>query len=94
MQARTGTNTENILALKGNLRLPSADVTAKDVTLGEALPVGLSLLHLYLAQTKTKPTAVFLSGRYCMATQNNKEQSLPFPPSGQALSSFGDLLDS
>ena len=41
------------LAIRGSLWLSSVDRTAKHVALGKALQMGLSLLHLYLAQMKS-----------------------------------------
>lgn len=40
-------------AIRGSLWLSSVDVRAKCVALGKALQMGLSLLHLYLAQMKS-----------------------------------------
>lgn len=91
-QARTGTNTERHFGTQRELMSAICRHDSQGYDPGEALRMGLSLLCLYLAQTKTKPTAAFISGRYCIATQNNKGLSLPpLPPSqlGCVLLKFG-----
>lgn len=72
-QGRTGTNPERHVGTQVEPTSAICRHNSQRYDPGEALPMGLSLLRLYLAQTKTKPTAASLRGRYCIATQNTKE---------------------